>query len=354
MRWSNEQLVEELKVLARKDREQCIEIIVRLSEMDQRRLYAGLGFASLWEFCRQVLFFSESVAGKRIAVTRAVRKVPMMIELLRTGELSVCSAAMLAPYLDGQDAEQLVLEAAGKSKRQLADMLSVRKGYRRKTPELIRRIVADVDRPEPELAFGGEELQLEREVVEAVKTHHVSFHARAQLVDNLARLKELLGGKELDEVLLRATEALLEKVDPVRRHQRRERRKAAKADKAATADAKAPAPDGESSGKPVTIKSVIAPRRFSRADQDAGYVRDGGQCTFEHLGRRCTARVFLQNDHQRPFALGGASHLMNHRLLCPAHNRLHARWTFGDVPFGDATQKHAAASRQATPRCFRG
>jgi len=58
--------------------------------------------------------------------------------------------------------------------------------------------------------------------------------------------------------------------------------------------------------------------------------RDGGRCAFVSAdGRRCTARAFLQLDHVEPFARFGGSELWNIRLLCRAHNILHARNCFG-------------------------
>jgi hypothetical protein len=60
------------------------------------------------------------------------------------------------------------------------------------------------------------------------------------------------------------------------------------------------------------------------------HVRDGGQCAFVSAdGRRCTARAFLELDHVIPFASSGGPEAWNIRLLCRAHNLLHARNCFG-------------------------
>lgn len=49
------------------------------------------------------------------------------------------------------------------------------------------------------------------------------------------------------------------------------------------------------------------------------------QATDTVARRRC-----LEYDHRRPFALGGSSDdAENIRLLCRAHNRLHAEYAFG-------------------------
>jgi HNH endonuclease len=60
------------------------------------------------------------------------------------------------------------------------------------------------------------------------------------------------------------------------------------------------------------------------------YVRDDGCCTFvSDDGRRCAARRFLEIDHVKPWAEGGADTVENLRLRCRAHNQQAARQHFG-------------------------
>ena len=72
--------------------------------------------------------------------------------------------------------------------------------------------------------------------------------------------------------------------------------------------------------------------------------RDRGRCAFVSAnGRRCQERAFLEIDHIVPFARHGASDASNLRLLCKAHNRLHARHCFGVLHLA----KKSAAKRRA-------
>jgi hypothetical protein len=58
--------------------------------------------------------------------------------------------------------------------------------------------------------------------------------------------------------------------------------------------------------------------------------RDGARCTFEDSsGHRCQERGGLEIHHEQAFALGGATTFENLRLLCRAHNALHAERDFG-------------------------
>ena len=60
------------------------------------------------------------------------------------------------------------------------------------------------------------------------------------------------------------------------------------------------------------------------------FARDGEQCTFvDAHGHRCASRAFLELDHVESRALGGPDDASNVRVLCRAHNGLHAEEVFG-------------------------
>jgi hypothetical protein len=59
------------------------------------------------------------------------------------------------------------------------------------------------------------------------------------------------------------------------------------------------------------------------------FERDGTRCAYiSPDGHRCSATAFLELDHIRPRALGGQHDAENLRVLCRAHNQLHAEQTF--------------------------
>ena len=60
--------------------------------------------------------------------------------------------------------------------------------------------------------------------------------------------------------------------------------------------------------------------------------RDAGQCSFrDSEGRRCSERRFLTLEHERPHALGGPATVENMSLLCAGHNAHTARQVFGEA-----------------------
>ena len=58
----NNELLARVKQLAEREHEATASLIAHLAELDQRRLYLGEGYSSLFSYCTQVLHLSEPAA----------------------------------------------------------------------------------------------------------------------------------------------------------------------------------------------------------------------------------------------------------------------------------------------------
>ncbi|HEX9291575.1 MAG TPA: HNH endonuclease signature motif containing protein, partial [Anaeromyxobacteraceae bacterium] len=88
---------------------------------------------------------------------------------------------------------------------------------------------------------------------------------------------------------------------------------------------KSPADRPTAIGKPAKVRAPIAAEVRRQV-----WRRDEGSCAWIGAdGRRCGSKWRLELDHIHPAALGGPSTVENIRLLCNAHNNLHAEQTFG-------------------------
>jgi 5-methylcytosine-specific restriction endonuclease McrA len=145
-------------------------------------------------------------------------------------------------------------------------------------------------------------------------------------MENVRELQDLLGASTLEETFLKATEKLLDALSPRRKAKRREQRKERTV-------AKRPEPTRRPRREPI-----------STAVRDAIHIRDGARCTHQTPHGRCSQTRYLEIDHIRPVALGGANTLENLRLLCRRHNQDRARRTFPKSTFPRAT----------VPNCPRG
>ncbi|MBI5596925.1 MAG: HNH endonuclease [Elusimicrobia bacterium] len=135
-----------------------------------------------------------------------------------------------------------------------------------------------------------------------------SFTAAESVLLGVERAKELLRHKypfaRLEDIFAEALKALLERIDPDRRHPPA---------RAAAIPAQAP----KTRNIPAAVKAEV-------------WRRDAGACAFVGPAGRCGTRAFLEYDHVVPWALGGTpDDPGNIRLLCRAHNRCEARRVLG-------------------------
>ena len=121
---SDDELLHRLSELLRKSRRVESELVAHIGEVDARRLYAREAASSMFAYCTEVLNLSEPEAYLRIAVARASRTHPMLFEMLADGRLHLSGIAKLAPCLTEANRETLLARAAGKSKREIEELVA--------------------------------------------------------------------------------------------------------------------------------------------------------------------------------------------------------------------------------------
>ena len=106
------------------ERTATAEVIEHLMEIDRRRLYLDQACSSLSRYCIERLDYSEDEAFKRMRVARLAAKLPRVLEELRSGAIHLTGLFLLSTHLTEQNAEALLSEARGKSRRQLEKLLA--------------------------------------------------------------------------------------------------------------------------------------------------------------------------------------------------------------------------------------
>jgi len=261
------------------------DLLLHLGEIDERRLYLDQAFPSMFAFCVRELRFSEDVAYNRIAAARAGRRYPAVIEALRSGEVHLAGVRLLVPHFTAENHAALLAEAAGKSKREIE--------------ELVARFM-----PAP-LPWRTMITPLTDD------TFKVQFVASRRLRDKLREAQDLLRHRvpdgDLATVVEKAVDVLIEQVKKERFATGRKPRKEALGD----------------SGETVSRHIPDAVKRFV-------YERDGGRCTFvDEQGRTCGETAALEFDHVDGFARTYSHEPDRIRLLCRAHNRFAAEQMYG-------------------------
>ncbi len=89
------------------------DLIACLAEVDSRTLVRDKDWPSLFEYCVYSLHWSESAAYRRIRAARAVRRFPIILEMLRDGRLHLEGIVILHAFIDDADFASLLLKGVG-------------------------------------------------------------------------------------------------------------------------------------------------------------------------------------------------------------------------------------------------
>ena len=351
---SDRELLAQTSNLARVERHLQGAIIDHLAEIEARSLFLRRGYSSLFEYAVRELGYSDAAAGRRIAAMRLCADNPHTRERLRDGSLSLSAAAELQWAFDRQrrrpqaattpavaalptepplvlDAvgrQKLVEQAAGKSTRQVKQMLA----------DLDPDLAAPADRVRP-LGNGRYELkalidaecQRGLEQLTGLLSHVDPRMTMGQLVARLvrealdrhdpSRRRPRTGSRPADA---HAHAAPTPAAEPDRRTASAPKQTARPAVSATSTAQTRPRCDGHAAPAP---KSRASGRAIPAAVKREVWQRDAGRCRYvdPHTGRRCTSRHLLQIDHVLPYALGGCSDPANLRLLCEVRDYVKQR-----------------------------
>src|SRR5438477_4129611 len=121
---NDSELLRAPRVLVREWERVEAELLWHLGEIDERRLYLDYAFPSMFSFCVGELGFSEDAAYSRILVARAARRLPALVEVIRSGSLHLTGARLLAPHLTAENHVEVLARAAGKSKREIEELVA--------------------------------------------------------------------------------------------------------------------------------------------------------------------------------------------------------------------------------------
>ncbi len=333
---ADDSLLTSLRTLVTRERMTTAELLAHLAEVDARKLFAPLACASMHAYCVRELGFSEDEAFKRIQVARAGREFPAVFEMLAAGTLSFTVALKLAPHLTPANADELLREASGRTKEEIASLLAQR-FPRPDVPAFVKPIGAIQSGNElvPEPVEASNRVQAPGAIAPPSRTTPLAPERFALQVTisggtqrKLERARELLShaipDKNLAQVLDRALDALIAKLEKRRT--------------GATTRPGRRTSDGKSRYVPAEVKRAV-------------WARDGSRCTFVGTnGQRCDSRTRLELDHVLPIAKGGAPTAGNLRLRCRAHNQYEAERALGERFMNTKRDRAADAKRDREER----
>ena len=323
-RLSDQQLVAQIKHLAKLERQSTASLICALIEFDARRLFLGQGCSSLFTYCTQVLRLSEHAAYGRIEAARAGRRFPIILDLLCEGSVTLTTITLLGPLLTAQNHREVLDSARHKSKREVEqivaklrpqpDVLSlVRKLPQARTLEQPSNAVAAsavATGPRPDLLSAPRAPSTVPPPVAkplAPERYKIQFTVSRETYDKLHRAQDLMRHSipngDLAMLFERALALLVGHL---------EKSKLAATDRP------------RNQGSPRTTS-----RRIPAAVRRQVWSRDERRCAFVGSEGRCGETGFLEFHHVVPYAAGGTMATGNIELRCRAHNDFEAELFFG-------------------------
>lgn len=123
---SNKQLIAGLTAVLGDSRACLARLLVYLGEVDERRLHLEMACPSLFDFCVRRLGMSEDEACRRIKAARVVRRFPVVLAMVETGELGLSGIGVLATHLTPENHEELLRAAGGRTKREIQELVADR------------------------------------------------------------------------------------------------------------------------------------------------------------------------------------------------------------------------------------
>jgi hypothetical protein len=346
---TDDQLLDEIRRLAHRERAATADLLRCLIEVDARRLYLREGCASLFTYCTQVLHLAEGAAYNRIEAARAARRFPILLECIADGSLTLTSTRLLAPHLTLAN-HQVLLEAARyKGKREI-EVLIATLHPQPTAPTVLRKaptaqiLGSGTSATEPTSAVAPRDIERPPlpEAPHRTEGWTHGLTATPPPCEQGRRLSDLKPRHEampvsasdyrLQVTISAGTHDKLRRVRDLLRHAIPDGDIAAILDRALTlllADI-----------EKRRCGAAMRPRQGSEGESHTRHIpaavkrevwrRDEGRCAFISGTRRCSETAFLEFHHVVPYADGGSATVQNIELRCRAHNQYEAALLFGN------------------------
>jgi hypothetical protein len=302
---ANEALLSKTRGLVREETRLTTFILHHLREIESRRLYASLGYSSLFDYAVHDLGYPEASAMRRIASMRLMKEIPALEGKLTRGDISLTVAAQAQSFFKQE-------EKAGKKltrdeKEKVVEKLE--KKTTRQAEQLLAGLSSEPKQPKPDQVKPV-----------TAKLSEVRFTASEEPLKNLEQLKGLLAHQHpnltIGELVSILAERALKELDPARKEARARKKP-------------------ETEIKPEELVSapeaIVGRQAIPAAVKRAVWRRDGSRCTYvcAKTGKRCNSRYQLEIDHRTPVARGGTNEIGNLRFACRNHNAWWAAQAFG-------------------------
>src|SRR6187399_260459 len=121
---SEHELLEHFENLVARDRRTTARLLVAIAEIDERKLWATHACPSMFAFCVERFHMSEQVTAKRIWAARTARRFPIVLEMVKSGELHLSAIHLLARHLTPENFSDVLRRARHQSSREIERLVA--------------------------------------------------------------------------------------------------------------------------------------------------------------------------------------------------------------------------------------
>lgn len=322
-------LITELKSLVAEERKVTTRILHLLQKVETGRIYAELGYSSLFDFTVRELGYSSDAAYRRISAMRLLNHLPEAEEKLASGALSLTAASELQRFFraESKTAPKTQVDegaiyfcaqrnGATKSRDEKITLMESLEG--KTTREVSRVLFQNASEKAKQMLLSPKEKQVSEHLTQ------VTFTVDEEMRQKMQKLLALLSNKNKSGNYAGLIELLvddgIEKYDPIRIEFRKEKQKLKQNIKQVAQQGRGKDTEPRASKSPTSQSISKNPRFIPSLLKRKIFIRDQGRCQYPD----CNTTHYLTYDHIFPVSWGGESEAGNLQLLCSAHNRLKA------------------------------
>ena len=94
----DQDLLSNTKQLVQAERDVLTKVLHHFREIERRRLFSDLGYASLFDYAVKELKYSEGQAGRRIQAMRLIKEIPELEKKIESGALSLSNISQAQSF----------------------------------------------------------------------------------------------------------------------------------------------------------------------------------------------------------------------------------------------------------------
>jgi len=120
---SDSELLAHTRGLVGKSNQLCAALLAHLAEVETRGLHRTRACASLYTYCIYELRFSEDAAARRSSAAKLVKRFPLLLDAIATGELHLTGLLLIGPHLTAENQVEVLARAKFRTKQELAKLV---------------------------------------------------------------------------------------------------------------------------------------------------------------------------------------------------------------------------------------